>query len=57
MQVDHSKDMTVHVSTCISYDFNTLTPVVWKFWHWQDVYVSTSHQKYEWSIFRAKNQY
>jgi hypothetical protein len=26
--------MSVHVSTCTSYDFNTLTPVVWKLWRW-----------------------
>jgi hypothetical protein len=25
MQVHHSKDMSVHVSTYASYDFNTLT--------------------------------
>jgi hypothetical protein len=30
MRLDHSKDMFVHVSTCTSYDFNALTPVVWK---------------------------
>jgi hypothetical protein len=24
-RLDHSKDMSVHVSTCTSYDFNTLT--------------------------------
>jgi hypothetical protein len=29
---DHSKDMSVHVSTCISYDLNSLTSVVWKLW-------------------------
>jgi hypothetical protein len=32
MRLDRSKDMSVHVSTCTSYDFNTLTPVVWKLW-------------------------
>jgi len=32
MQLDRSKDMSVHVSTCTSYDFNALTPVVWKLW-------------------------
>jgi hypothetical protein len=28
MRLDRSKDMSVHVSTCTSYDSNTLTPVV-----------------------------
>jgi hypothetical protein len=32
MPLDRIKDMSVHVSTCISYDFNALTPVVWKLW-------------------------
>jgi hypothetical protein len=32
MQLDHSKDLSVHVSTCISYDLNGLTSVVWKMW-------------------------
>jgi hypothetical protein len=26
LQVDHSKDMSVYVSTCTSYDFNPSTP-------------------------------
>jgi hypothetical protein len=30
MQLDHSKNMSVHVSTCTSYNVNTLTPVVWE---------------------------
>jgi hypothetical protein len=30
MRLDRCKDMSMHVSTCISYDFNALTPVVWK---------------------------
>jgi hypothetical protein len=30
MRLDRSKDMSMHVSTCTSYDFNALTPVVWK---------------------------
>jgi len=34
MQLVHSKDMFVYVSTCTSYDFNALTPVVWQFWCW-----------------------
>jgi hypothetical protein len=29
--IDH-KDMSVHVSTCTSYDINALTPVVWNLW-------------------------
>jgi hypothetical protein len=32
MRLDHSKNMPVHVSTCTSYNFNALTPVVWKLW-------------------------
>jgi len=32
IRLDRSKDMSVHVSTCASYDFNALTPVVWKLW-------------------------
>jgi hypothetical protein len=31
-RLDHSKDMSAHVSTCSSYDFNALMPVVWKLW-------------------------
>jgi hypothetical protein len=27
MHLDHSKDVSVHVSTSTSYSFNTLTPV------------------------------
>jgi hypothetical protein len=27
MQSDHSKDMSVHVASCTSYDFNALTAV------------------------------
>jgi hypothetical protein len=30
MQLEHGKDMTVHVSTCTSYDCNALMPVVWQ---------------------------
>jgi len=30
MRLDRSKDMSAHVSTCIIYDFNALTPVMWK---------------------------
>jgi len=33
VQLDHSNDMSVNVSTCTSYDFNALTPVVLKFLH------------------------
>jgi len=32
MRFHRSKDMSVPVSTCASYDFNALTPVVWKMW-------------------------
>jgi len=32
MRPDRSKDVSVHVSACTSYDFNALTPVVWKLW-------------------------
>jgi len=30
LQPDHSKDMSLHVLTGTSCNFNTLTPVVWK---------------------------
>jgi hypothetical protein len=33
IQLDRSKDMSVHVSTCTSYDFNELASVAWKLWH------------------------
>jgi hypothetical protein len=33
MQLDHSKDMFVHISTCTGCDFNAFTPVVWKLQH------------------------
>jgi len=32
MRLDCSMVMYVRVSTCTSYDFNALTPVVWKLW-------------------------
>jgi len=32
MRFDRSKDVSAHVSTCTSYDFNELTPDVWKLW-------------------------
>jgi hypothetical protein len=32
LRLDHSEDMSAHVSTCISYDLNALTPVVYKLW-------------------------
>jgi len=32
MQLGHSKAMSVHVSTCNSYNFKVLTPVIWKLW-------------------------
>jgi len=34
MQLDCSKHMSVHVSTCASYNFNALPPVVWKLGCW-----------------------
>jgi len=34
-----SKDMTVHFSTYTSNDFNALMPVVWKLWHWYDMFL------------------
>jgi hypothetical protein len=33
LQLDHGKDMFMPVSACTSYDFNALTPVVWKLCH------------------------
>jgi len=39
MQLDHSKGMPVHVLTCISYDFNALTLIVWKLWSWYNVFL------------------
>jgi len=33
-QRDCSKDMSVHVSVCINYDFSPLLPDVWKLWCW-----------------------
>jgi hypothetical protein len=32
MRLDLSEGMSVHVSTCTNYDFNVLTPIVWKLW-------------------------
>jgi len=32
--LDRYKDISVRVSTCTSYDFNALTPIVWKWWRW-----------------------
>jgi len=39
MRLNRSKDMPVHVSTCASYDFNALTPVVRKVWRWKDMFL------------------
>jgi len=39
MQLDRTKDMSLHVSTCTSYYFNTLMPVVCKLWRWYDVFL------------------
>jgi len=30
---DCSKDMSVHVSACSSYDFNELMSIMWQLWH------------------------
>jgi hypothetical protein len=32
MLLDRSKDLSVYVLTCTSYDFNMLTLVLWKLW-------------------------
>jgi hypothetical protein len=32
MRLDRSKDVSVHVSTCTSYDFESLMLVMWKLW-------------------------
>jgi hypothetical protein len=32
MRINRSKSMSLHVSTCTPYDFNALTPVMWKLW-------------------------
>jgi len=34
MQLHYSKDMSVPVSTCTSYDFNALKPAVCKLFCW-----------------------
>jgi len=34
MQLDHSKDMSMQVSTCTYYKFNALMPVMGKLWCW-----------------------
>jgi len=34
VQLDSNKDTSVNVSTCKSYDLNTLTPIVWRLWLW-----------------------
>jgi len=51
IQLDHSTNMSVNVSTCTSHDFSVLMAVVWK------LCISTSCCKNEWSGFRAKNQH
>jgi len=47
MILDHGKDMSVHVSTCTSYNFNALMLVGGKLWRWEDIRVSTSRRKNE----------
>jgi len=32
MRLYRSEDTSVHVLACDSYDFNALTPVMWKLW-------------------------
>jgi hypothetical protein len=34
IRLDRNKNMSVHVSTCTSYSFNALTPIVGKLWLW-----------------------
>jgi len=34
MQLNLSKDASVHVSLCTSYYFNALMPAAWKLWQW-----------------------
>jgi len=36
MRLGGSKDYSVQVSTCTTYDFKLLTPLVWKLWRWWD---------------------
>jgi len=59
MRLDRGKDVFVHVSTCINYDLNALTQVMWKLWRWYDVRVSTSRRKNEneWSVITARNHH
>jgi len=57
VQLDHSKNMSVPVSTCTSYDFNTLISFVWKLWHWKGMCVSTSYCKNGWLVFIAMIQH
>jgi len=32
LTLERSKYMSVHVSTCTSYNFNSLSPVMWRLW-------------------------
>jgi len=34
MSLARSKNISVHVSTCTSYDTKALMPAVWKLWRW-----------------------
>jgi hypothetical protein len=34
MRVGTSRDICICVSTCINYNINKLSPVVWKLWRW-----------------------
>jgi len=49
-----SKDMSVHVSTCTSYNFDILTPVMWKLWRWVEVCVSACLRKNEWLVLEQR---
>jgi len=33
MRLNHSKDVSVHVSACTMYYFNVVTLFAWKLWH------------------------
>jgi len=46
MRLGCSKDMSVHASTCNTYDSHTLMRVVWKMWHLRDMCLYVSLQKW-----------
>jgi hypothetical protein len=45
MRLDRSKDTSVHVSTCATYDLNSITPAVSNLWRWYEACVFTSRRK------------